>query len=231
MRAHRTLIRELKAALAGEADHRKAEKMRAYMKSEMPFYGVAAPQLRSVLADIFPAHPITDPNRWAATILALWREAHFREERYAAIELAGSGMYRDFQSMDALPMYEEMIVTGAWWDLVDGIAIHRIGGDLLRLHSKRMKPVLRSWSMQKDLWKRRTSIISQVSFKDRTDLELLYSCIARNVEDRDFFIRKAIGWALRAYAWHNPAEVRRYVTANEKVLSPLSRREALKNIG
>ena len=87
------------------------------------------------------------------------------------------------------------------------------------------------WSTDGNLWKRRSSIICQVSFKRGTDLELLYACIEPNLAGGDFFIRKAIGWALRQYAWSDPDEVRRYVSTNEARLSGLSRREALKNIG
>ena len=81
------------------------------------------------------------------------------------------------------------------------------------------------------MWKRRTSILCQLGFKERTDLKLLYDCIEPNLDDREFFIRKAIGWALRQYAWTNPKEVQRYVRAHEDRLSGLSRREALKNVG
>jgi 3-methyladenine DNA glycosylase AlkD len=90
---------------------------------------------------------------------------------------------------------------------------------------------MRAWSTDSNLWKRRASIICQVAFKGETDVDLLYACIQPNLADRQFFIRKAIGWALRQYAWTDPAEVRRYVTANASRLSGLSRREALKNIG
>jgi 3-methyladenine DNA glycosylase AlkD len=132
--------------------------------------------------------------------------------------------------MAALPVYEEMIVTGAWWDYVDEVAAGRVGAYLLRAHPALVKPLMLAWSTDAHLWKRRTSLIGQVGFKRETDLDLLYACIEANLADRDFFIRKAIGWALRQYAWTDPEEVRRYVTANAARLSGLSRREALKNI-
>jgi 3-methyladenine DNA glycosylase AlkD len=93
-----------------------------------------------------------------------------------------------------------------------------------------MRPLMRAWSTDEHLWRRRVSIICQISFKQETDLVLLYANIEPNLGDRDFFIRKAIGWALRAYAWTDPKEVARYVHAHESELSGLSRREALKNI-
>jgi len=80
------------------------------------------------------------------------------------------------------------------------------------------------------MWKRRTSILCQLGFKADTDLDLLYSCIRPSLGSKEFFLRKAIGWALRQYAWTNPGEVRRYVQAHENELSALSMREALKNI-
>jgi 3-methyladenine DNA glycosylase AlkD len=127
-----------------------------------------------------------------------------------------------------MPMLEEMIVTGAWWDYVDELA--HVVGELLRWHPKQIRGIMRAWSKDANLWKRRVSIICQNSFKRDTDLKLLYANIEPNLADRDFFIRKAIGWALRAYAWTDPKEVSRYVLEHEAELSGLSRREALKNI-
>jgi 3-methyladenine DNA glycosylase AlkD len=88
-----------------------------------------------------------------------------------------------------------------------------------------------SWSKSKDLWKRRTAIICQLGFKSETDLELLYACIEPSLESREFFLQKAIGWALRQYAWTDAMEIRKYVRRNRSRLSALSYREALKNIG
>jgi 3-methyladenine DNA glycosylase AlkD len=128
-----------------------------------------------------------------------------------------------------MPNLEEMITTGAWWDFVDRLAM--LVGRLLRSHPKQVRPIVRAWSTDGNLWKRRVSIICQLKFKEDTDLDLLYANIDPNLADRDFFIRKAIGWALRQHAWTDPKEVARYVRANDSRLSGLSRREALKNIG
>ena len=204
--------------------------MQAYMKSAMPYRGVTAKPLRETCKRVFAEHPLDTCDDWRAAILELWRGAKFREERYAAIELAGYRAHQQCQTPALMPMYEEMIVTGAWWDLVDGIAAHRIGG-LLRSHPKQMRSLMLKWSRDPDLWKRRTAIICQITLKRETDLDLLYKCIEPNLADRDFFIRKAIGWALRSYAWTDPKEVARYVRKNESRLSGLSRREALKNVG
>ena len=202
--------------------------MRAYMKSAMPFYGVQGAGRKAVASEVFAARPLGDARVWRETVLALWREATHREERYLAIALAGDRRYRVFRSIDVLPVWEEMIVDGAWWDLVDPVAVGFLG-ELLLSDPAGLSPVLRRWSADPDLWKRRSAIIAQVKAKERTDLELLYACIEPNRDDREFFIRKAIGWALRSYAWIDPEEVARYVEGHE--LSGLSRREALKNAG
>jgi 3-methyladenine DNA glycosylase AlkD len=132
--------------------------------------------------------------------------------------------------MKALPIFEEMIVSGAWWDYVDSIATDRLG-ELLRRYPAAMRRRMLAWSRSRAMWKRRAAILCQLSFKAETDLDLLYACIDLTCHEREFFIRKAIGWALRQYAWTDPAEVRRYVREQGERLSPLSRREALKNVG
>lgn len=131
--------------------------------------------------------------------------------------------------MEALPLFEEIIVTGAWWDYVDDVASHRLG-EILRREPAAMKKAMLRWSKDDDFWKRRASIICQLGFKKETDLDLLYACIEPSLDSKEFFLSKAIGWALRQYAWTDPEEVVRYVRANEARLSGLSKREALKNV-
>ena len=204
--------------------------MQAYMKSQMPFFGVSSPMQRRVWQEVFAAHPIDECDQLRAVALELWRGAKFREERYAAIALTDLRRHASCQDFAAVPTYEEMIVTGAWWDYVDAIATHHLG-DVLRRDPRRMKPLMRRWATAADsMWKRRAAILCQIRFKDETDPKLLYDCIEPNLSHADFFIRKAIGWALRQYAWTKPREVRRYVSANRARLSPLSVREALINV-
>jgi 3-methyladenine DNA glycosylase AlkD len=226
---NRKLIRAINAALAERADPKKAPQMQAYMKSEMPYLGVAAPALRAACKEIFPQHALNDAKDWSETCLELWRSAKHREARYAAIELTGQRPYSQYWDLDAMPMFEEMIVTGAWWDYVDAIATNRVG-PILKKHPGPMKKAMRQWSKSKDMWKRRTSILCQNRFKEETDLELLYDCIEPSIGSNEFFLRKAIGWALRELAKTNPKEVVRFVSDNEERLSGLSKREALKTL-
>ena len=202
--------------------------MQAYMKSTMPYHGVRMPQVRAAAMSTFAKAEFKSCEEWRREVLAIWRGAKFREERYAAMVLAGDRRHAGCRAAESVPMFEEMIVTGAWWDHVDELAT--VIGDLLRTHPRQMRPLMRRWSTDPNMWKRRVSIICQLRFKQDTDLELLYANIEPNLDDKEFFIRKAIGWALRQYAWTDPKEVARYVRGHEKRLSGLSKREALKNI-
>jgi len=192
------------------------------MKSELPYLGVRMPDLRRAWRPFFAAHPIGSRAAFDAALAELWDDAGFREERYTALAL----LERHPEHV-TLPLLERLIVEGAWWDLVDTLA--RRVGDLLR-RDPAVADEMRRWSRDPDLWKRRVSIICQLGFRADTDLALLYGCIEPNLGDREFFVRKAIGWALRDYAWHDPREVDRYVRANADRLSGLSRREATKNL-
>lgn len=223
------LIAALRAELAHAADPAKAPAMQAYMKSAMPYRGVPAPQLRAACRLVFAAHPLASFEQWRATTLALWRDAAYREERYAAIDLTGDKRYRAYQRLDALPIYEEMIISGAWWDYVDELAIHRVGPLLARFPAP-MGVTMLAWSRDANVWKRRTAILCQNAFNADTDEALLFACIEPNMSDREFFIRKAIGWALREYAKTRPDAVRDFLRLHEASLSPLSRREAAKHL-
>jgi 3-methyladenine DNA glycosylase AlkD len=221
-------LEALRAALTEVADPAKAPAMAAYMKSAMPFLGVPKPARAAVLKRVLADVPLPTAAAWREAVLALWRGAEYREERYAALALARDKRAKAFHDMAALPMYEELIVTGAWWDYVDEIAAHCLGL-LLERHPAPMREAMLAWSRDDDMWKRRSSILCQLRFKERTDLKLLYACIEPSIASKEFFLRKAIGWALRQYAWTDAREVQRWVQKNEARLSGLTKREALKN--
>jgi 3-methyladenine DNA glycosylase AlkD len=223
------LLPKLREALRQAGDPVRAPTMQAYMKSVMPYHGVPTPLLRQVCKAAFADVQFTTASQWQMQVLNLWRDARFREERYAALYLAGDKRGRPFQTLSAMKMYEELIVTGAWWDYVDDIASHRIG-PILRDYPVPMRRKMLSWSRSSNLWKRRAAIICQLGFKAETDLELLYACIEPSLGSREFFLQKAIGWSLRQYAWTDGAEVKKYVRLNRTCLSALSCREALKNL-
>ena len=238
------LLLDLRCELKRVAVAANAPAMQAYMKSDMPYHGVSAGPLRAACRRVFAGYRIAFPAAWRRDALALWDGATHREERYAAIEWTGDRRARAFQTLEALPMYEHMIVTGAWWDTVDALAKLRLG-ELLRREPNKMRVKMLAWSLDANIWKRRSAILCQLGLKADTDLPFLYACIepslepnlerralrGRSLSATDlFFLRKAIGWALRQYAWTDPKENARFVRSKGDALSGLSRREALKNV-
>ena len=229
MSAADTLAEAVRTGLAQVADPEKAPAMRAYMKSAMPYRGVAKPARRLLTRELFTEHPLPDRKSFTNAVRKLWREAAYREERYVAIDLTGYRAYTRWQESSLLPLYEEMIVTGAWWDYVDEIAIRRIG-PILRADPATVTPIMLRWSCDPDLWRRRTAVICQVGAKADTDTMLLTQTIEATLGEPGFFLRKGIGWALREYAKTDPGWVRQF-TDGHPGLSALSRREALRRIG
>jgi 3-methyladenine DNA glycosylase AlkD len=214
-------------AVAGDPD--RAPAMQAYMKSDMPYYGVRLPDVRRICRPIFAAHPIDSAGAFDATVEQLFVGATHREQRYAAVELAKHSLYRSYQTPDRISLYRRLIIAGGWWDTVDDIASNLIG-PILVAYPTEVQPIVLGWGTDQNPWVRRTAIIAQLGAKQRTDLTLLTAVIDANVGDTDFFIRKAIGWALRQYARTDPAWVQAFVDAREDQLSGLSKREARKHL-
>jgi len=220
-----SLVLEVREALRAAADGERAPRMRAYMKSEMPYLGVPMPAVRAITKAALRAHPLHTLDELQSDVRTLWDEATFREERYAASGLLATKVATG--RLDLVPLYEHLATTGAWWDHVDDLA-HRIA-ELHDAHPDEAARVVRRWSTADDLWLRRLAIISQLGRRDRVDPVLLSAVIEPNVADGEFFIRKAIGWALREFARVEPDWVRRFVDEHAD-LSGLSRREALKHL-
>lgn len=224
--ANAELISDIRTRLQDAADPARGAGAQAYLKSEMPSLGVRVPEVRRIVATAAGESPPASLEELMGTVLELWREANFREERYAAIDLTGLRFAASELSM--LPVYEEIIRSGAWWDLVDGVS-HRLRA-LLQAHHQEMAAVLRRWSTDGDFWIRRASITSQLGSKSATDTALLANVIEANLDDREFFIRKAIGWALRDYSVTDPEWVRKFVEQHRGRLSALSVNEALRKL-
>lgn len=224
------LLLALRGRLAALGDPARASGAQAYMKSAMPFHGVGAVPLRAACRALFAPLELRDATSFRREVLGLFRGAAFREEMYAAVELARWKRVEPFRDLDALPVFEEIVVTGAWWDVVDPVASHLLGG-LLRREPRAMRREMLAWARSDDRWKRRSAILCQLGFGAEVDFGLLRSCLEPSLDSREFFLRKAIGWALRQHARTDPAGVRRYVEENGDRLSGLSRREALKRIG
>jgi 3-methyladenine DNA glycosylase AlkD len=234
--AHTLLIQALQAGLAAAAKPGQAKPMQAYMKSAMPFLGVAAPARRQVVAACAKLGVCRDAQTLADTVLALWRGATHREQRYAALDLLRLAPHRKLINAALLPALEELLRSDPWWDFND-----EISGQALPLLLSRepalMKPLLRRWARGEDLWLRRAAMLSQRALKSGFDAVLLYDCILPSLLGpdahpvaKDFFIRKGMGWALRERSYAAPEEVQAFVAEYGHRLSPLTVREALKVI-
>ncbi len=233
MPAHQPLIDSLHAAFAAHADATKAGPMQAYMKSALPFYGIHTPLRRALTTAAIKAQPAPDAATLAATMLKLWREAAFREERYAAMEMARVGPHKAWLDLALLPVFEEMIVSSAWWDCCDDISGEAIG-KLLERHPAAMKPVLRRWAEGPDLWLRRAAMLCQRGLKTSFDAPLFYACLLPSIGHSplaaEFFIRKGMGWALRERSYRAAKEVQAFCDEHREQLSALTLREGLRVI-
>ena len=223
------LVESVRDALAVAGDPVRAEGQQRYMKSAMPYRGVTSAELTALLRPLFAAYQPAEREAWVGDVRRLWDGAEFREERYAATKLARHRRARAWQDPDVLPLYRHLVHTGAWWDHVDEIAGHLVG-DVLKDHRDEATPVVEAWARDGDLWLRRTAVLAQLHHRERTDTGLLRRVVEDNVDDPSFWLRKAIGWALRSYAYTDPAWVRAEVDRLGTRLSGLSRREALKHL-
>jgi 3-methyladenine DNA glycosylase AlkD len=218
------LVVGMREALTAVADPTRAPAMEAYLKDRFPFLGVPSPVRRAAV------QPLTRTARsWGqAAVLEvaerLWSEPE-REFQLVGVDVVRAGSPR--WDADALPAVRALVQSKSWWDTVDGLA-HSVG-DLVLAHPGLAREMDR-WIDDDDLWVARVALIHQLGWKERADEARLFHYCARRAGDREFFIRKAIGWALRDHARVGPDEVRRFVAAHPE-LSGLSRREALKHLG
>ena len=220
------LVRFVRRRYLAVGNAGKAAEMAAYMKTDMPFYGVHKPAREQVCKELLIRFPLDSRARYQRAVMVLWAQPH-REEKYTAIALARS--YPDFITMSSLTLYKRLIREGAWWDLVDEVAVH-LAGHLLLHQRKSMKPQIEKWISQRDLWFRRAALLSHIIHKNQTDEKQLFCHCLKQAGEEELFIRKAIGWALREYAKTAPAAVKAFLNKNRAKLSPLSFREAAKHL-
>lgn len=218
-------VDELGRGLEAEADPERAENMARYMKDHFAFFGVQSPVVRSLVKPI-----LADARQATAEqIVRFTRLCWQRDQR--EFQYAGALMTRKWAGKlgpEHLPAVERLITTKSWWDTVDTLAAHTVG-PMVRAHPELVATMDR-WIEGDDLWLARTAILHQLGYKEATDGERLFRYCSMRAEESEFFLRKAIGWALRQYARTEPDAVRRFVADNEDRLSGLSKREALKHL-
>lgn len=211
--------------LQAAANSEKAPQMQAYLKTEQAFYGVQAPIRKRLFSEAKKQFVIKDFAEYQQIILELWHGSH-REEMYQALEVAGR--YKKFCNDEAIYLFEALLQSSSNWDLVDWIAIG-IVGDLIR-KNRDLEAFLIKWRNDPNFWMRRSALIGQLKHKQETNIQLLGETIEMLMHEKEFFIRKAIGWSLREYAKTDPAWVIKFVAKNKDSLSGLSQREALKHL-
>ncbi|MCF7797022.1 MAG: DNA alkylation repair protein [Lentisphaeria bacterium] len=212
--------------LSLRADPVKAPKMQQYVKSPLPFYGVQSAGQKEVWRLARQKFPKLSWENYAESVKTLWFQAKHHEEKYIALYLLNG--YPLHRVPEAMPLYETLLVSCWNWDLLDGIAGGSVGRLLLK--DPTLESWLVKWSQSDNFWMRRAAIIGQLSLKEHTNAGLLFGFCEKMAHEKEFFIRKAIGWALRQYARTDPVAVKTFVEKMGDRLSGLSRREALKHL-
>ncbi|MFJ4777507.1 DNA alkylation repair protein [Streptomyces sp. NPDC088762] len=220
-----TLVERLTGTYAAAADPVRARAMTAYMKDVAPFLGIPTPLRRELSKVVTAGTPAPAESDCAALALRCWRLPE-REYRYFAVDYLRRHVRRC--SSGFLPVVRHLIVTVPWWDTVDLLAAHTVGP--LVAADPALASVMDEWIEDEDIWLARTALLHQLRYKDATDTGRLFAYCRRRAGHPDFFLRKAIGWSLREYAKTDPGAVRAFVEAERGCLSPLSVREALKNL-
>ena len=215
-------IAALRAGLSAVAVPEQAAPMRAYMREQFDFLGVPTPARRKVSTPWIRALKTQTAEYCLDLAEQLWRQPE-REFQYAAVVLSARA---ETLPAASLPRLLTLAAAKPWWDCVDGLAAWVVG-TLVRQH-RDLQHDMDALSGDADFWLRRVAILHQLYWKTDTDAERLFRYCAANAGDAEFFIRKAIGWALREYAYTDADAVRAFVAATP--LSGLSRREALKHI-
>jgi len=217
-----TYLQTIVALFAANANPIKAVPMQRYMRDQFPYLGIKTPERRVLFKKFIAENGLPPIDELEDVVLALWSLPE-REYHYLAIGLLDK-MQKKLTPHSAQLM-EQLITTKSWWDTVDSIA-GRIVAKHFQSYPEIQSQFLPKWRQSDDFWLRRTAIIFQLNYKTDTDAALLFDIICENLGSKEFFINKAIGWALRQYSKTDGTAVLNFV--NQTDLAPLSHREALK---
>jgi 3-methyladenine DNA glycosylase AlkD len=199
-----------------------AEPMKKYMKDHFPFLGIKKPQRSKLEKQFFQETGLLKADFNEEFLRELW-EKEEREYQYTGLVYMEKSL-KKLEKGD-LPFMEELITTKSWWDTVDAIAPKPVG-KIAEQFPEVLAETIDGWATHDYLWLRRAAILFQLKYKEKTNEELLYQYIKQNADSKEFFIQKAIGWALREYSKTNPASVKTFIEGTQ--LAPLSVREGSK---
>ncbi|MHC8515551.1 DNA alkylation repair protein [Sporosarcina sp. ITBMC105] len=206
-------------------DEVQAEQMAAYMKGHFTFIGIRSPLRKTLIREQFLTYALPKPEQLFKEVAKLYTLPE-REYQYAAIALIEK--MKKQLTVEDYDQLLQLIEAKSWWDTIDAIAPHFVG-HIVKQDRPYGEKVMLEWSQSNNMWTNRSAILHQLKFKKETDVDLLFRIIQQHVDSKEFFIQKAIGWALREYAKTDAAIVKQFV--EDTPLKPLSRREALKHIG
>jgi 3-methyladenine DNA glycosylase AlkD len=215
----------LKSLFEQNAIPSQAAPMKKYMRDQFEYLGIKTPQSLALQKEFYSKNGLPEIADLDPILRDLWALPQ-REFQYVAVGLLGRCESRI--PAKSIKTIEYLIVNKSWWDTVDSLAGGTVGVHFLRFPAVREKYLAR-WRVSENFWLRRTTILFQLGYKQNTDFELLCEIIRENLGSKEFFINKAIGWALRQHARTDPMAVKKFVQAT-KELSPLSRREAMKHL-
>jgi len=218
-------ITQLENTFIEKSDPENAFAMAKYMRNKFDFFGIKTPKRRQLLKEICKENEqeVATNIRSIATLLF---EKTQREFHYCAIEILTKELNKNYKKED-VKLIEKLITTNSWWDTVDGISKNILGQYLTEFPDCTASTISK-FSDADNMWLNRSAILFQLGYKDKTDFGLLKVICIKHKSSSEFFIQKAIGWALREYAKTNPKAVKKFVATND--LKPLSRKEALKNL-
>jgi 3-methyladenine DNA glycosylase AlkD len=214
-------IEQLTALFEEHRNDDNAGPMRQYMKDHFPFLGIKSPLRKELEKQFFKETGILKEEFNKDFVVGIW-EKDEREYQYTAITYTGKFIKK--LPMDAIQFLERLITTKSWWDSVDSIA--PLVGELARKYPELVEETINHWSVDDNYWLRRVAILFQLKYKQQTNEDLLYDYMVKNADSKEFFIQKAIGWALREYSKTNPESVKAFIEGNQ--LAPLSIREGSK---
>lgn len=206
------------------ANPEKAIAMAAYMKNNFQFLGIPKPIRSEETKKMFTEYGKPTLEILDQLVPMLW-EKPIREYHYFAMECLFH-QRKHFKESD-ITLFESLMNVHSWWDTIDFISPN-LAGSLCQKFPDLLIPTCERWNMDSHFWIRRAGVIIQLRYKQHTNTELLFNMIRPLMHEKEFFIRKAIGWSLRELAKFQPEVVIHFVENNS--LSPLSRREALKHI-
>ena len=212
-------LADLREGLTEVCDPSKVEDMSAYILGQFDYLGCSAGERRSVSKPLTQAAKTMEPAELLTFVARLWEEPE-REFHYVGMDMVRAGA-KNLRAGD-LPAIRSLIKATPWWDTVDSLAIHTVG-TMVRTHPE-LVVEMDEWIESDDIWIARTAILHQLMYKERTDANRLFTYCTMTMESTEFFIRKAIGWALRQYARTDPDSVRTFVAEHEGALSGLSKR-------